>query len=56
MYLRGIVLFMLLLGSTTMIDGGQKKEVPIDWGWICPQCRHGNPDDAKRCEYCGKTK
>lgn len=56
MYFRGVVLFMLLLGSTTMIDGGQKREVPVDWGWVCSQCRHGNPDTTSRCEYCGKVK
>lgn len=25
-------------------------------GWICSQCRHGNPENAIRCEYCGKSK
>lgn len=29
---------------------------PIASDWICSRCRHGNPDSAPMCEYCGKSK
>lgn len=30
-----------------------RVELVITSSWTCQQCRHGNPDNIKRCEYCG---
>jgi len=39
------------------------SDIPVDQsihlcasGWICSECRHANPENATRCEYCGKSK
>ena len=39
------------------------SDIPVDQsihlcasGQICFQFRHGNPENATRCEYCGKSK
>ena len=55
MCLKGMVILMLLLGGNIIrMNEILKREVPADWGWVCLQCRHGNPDTVLRCEYCGK--
>lgn len=24
--------------------------------WTCSSCRHGNPENKRDCEYCGRSK
>ena len=54
------LLFMMIYFLTSFYS---LSDTPVDLsihlcasGWICSQCRHGNPENATRCEYCGKSK
>ena len=55
LFILTISLSSALFADYSLGFKSKKFEFPI-LEWICSQCRHGNSDSDKRCEYCGKLK
>ena len=55
LFILTISLSSALFADYSLIFKSNSLEAPI-LEWICSQCRHGNSDSDKRCEYCGKSK
>lgn len=55
LFILTIYLSSALFADYGLLFKSNSLEGPI-LEWICSQCRHGNSDSDKRCEYCGKLK